>query len=98
MNFENSDYIIYIDESGDHGLENIDADYPLFVLSFCCFQIENYINNAVPKLQKFKFNSCGLQLADLTARPIGINYLKPSQDNQALMIIQQKIKSKKIFP
>ncbi len=27
-----SDYIIYVDESGDHGLKNINKDYPIFVL------------------------------------------------------------------
>jgi hypothetical protein len=27
-----SDYIVYVDESGDHGLVNIDTQYPIFVL------------------------------------------------------------------
>ena len=30
-----SDYSIYVDESGDYGLERINAEYPLFVLAFC---------------------------------------------------------------
>jgi len=30
-----SDYIIYVDESGDHGLERIDPEFPIFVLAFC---------------------------------------------------------------
>lgn len=59
MNIENSDYIIYVDESGDHGLKNIDTDYPIFVLSFCCFLIEDYVDVAVPKLQKLKFKYFG---------------------------------------
>jgi len=33
-----SDYIVYVDESGDHGLENVDPNYPLFVLAFCIFK------------------------------------------------------------
>src|SRR5690625_766062 len=53
------DYIIYVDESGDHGLQNIDPDYPVFVLSFCCFRIEHYINQAVPQMQRFKFSYFG---------------------------------------
>lgn len=53
------DFIVYVDESGDHGIESIDRDYPIFVLSFCCFRIEDYINKAVPKLQRFKFNYFG---------------------------------------
>lgn len=32
---DNSDYIIiYVDESGDHGLSSINEQYPVFVLSF----------------------------------------------------------------
>lgn len=56
---DKSDYIIYVDESGDHGLENIDGDYPVFVLSFCVFKISDYITNAVPLLQQFKFEHFG---------------------------------------
>ncbi len=29
-----SDYIVYVDESGDHGLQNLDPNYPVFVLAF----------------------------------------------------------------
>lgn len=52
-------YIVYVDESGDHGLENIDQGYPVFVLSFCCFKIDDYINKAVPRMQEFKFKHFG---------------------------------------
>lgn len=48
-----------MDESGDHGIENIDEDYPIFVLSFCCFHIDDYVNAAVPSLQRFKFKYFG---------------------------------------
>lgn len=238
------DYVVYIDESGDHGLKNVDPNYPIFVITFCCFKITEYVEQAVPELQKFKFkyfghdqivlhetdirkskepfqflrtdrglredflcdlseiikktpfvivpividknklnskyaspfnpyhlglrfgleklnelllnenqeskeislifekrgnkedkdleleflricnkneqfgykqinfgkmiyrflladkksNSCGLQLADLTARPIGLKYLKPSQENRAYEIIDSKIYGHKIFP
>jgi hypothetical protein len=43
MDNEFSDYIIFVDESGDHGLKNINKDYPIFVLTFCIFNIDNYI-------------------------------------------------------
>jgi len=33
-----SDYVIYVDESGDHTLTAIDRDYPVFVLDFCIFR------------------------------------------------------------
>ena len=32
-----SDYVVYVDESGDHSLERIDPDYPVFVLALCVF-------------------------------------------------------------
>jgi hypothetical protein len=63
MNF--SDYVIYVDESGDHSLASIDADYPLFVLSFCIFRKADYMNVVVPKLQDFKFRWFGHDLVIL---------------------------------
>jgi len=38
-----------------------------------------------------KSNSPGLQLADLVARPIGINLLKPEQPNRAYDVLRNKI-------
>jgi hypothetical protein len=38
-----------------------------------------------------KINSCGLQLADLTARPIGMHILNPGQVNRAFDIIEPKL-------
>ncbi len=35
-------------------------------------------------------NSTGLQFADLVARPIGINYLRPEQNNKAFNILREK--------
>jgi hypothetical protein len=37
-------------------------------------------------------NSCGLQLADLVARPIGIKVLRPSQANRAFDIVEKKLR------
>ena len=54
-----SDYIIYVDESGDHSLSSIDKDYPVFVLAFCIFKKESYTNHAVRKLKEFKFKHFG---------------------------------------
>lgn len=38
-----------------------------------------------------KTNSCGLQFADLTARPIGLSVLRPNQPNRAFDILQNKL-------
>lgn len=54
-----SDYIVYVDESGDHGLKTIDASYPVFVLAFCIFKKDDYLKTIVPTLQKFKFTHFG---------------------------------------
>ncbi|MCY3728612.1 MAG: DUF3800 domain-containing protein [Nitrospira sp.] len=54
-----SDYVIFVDESGDHSLESIDREYPVFVLDFCIFRKDHYTNDVVPKVQKFKFTHFG---------------------------------------
>ncbi|MFC1536858.1 DUF3800 domain-containing protein [Pseudomonadota bacterium] len=54
-----SDYIVYVDESGDHGLQNIDPSYPVFVLAFCIFHKNHYCDVVVPALKKFKFEHFG---------------------------------------
>lgn len=59
MNESFSDYIAYVDESGDHSLESIDPEYPIFVLAFCVFHKNEYINNISTAIKKFKFNHFG---------------------------------------
>jgi hypothetical protein len=54
-----SEYIVYVDESGDHGLATVDPDYPIFVLAFCIFRKEDYARLAVPRLQQLKFRYFG---------------------------------------
>jgi len=54
-----SDYIIYVDESGDHGLHNIDPNYPVFVLAFCIFHKNHYCDAVVPAWKRFKFEHFG---------------------------------------
>ncbi len=54
-----SDYIVFVDESGDHGLKNIDANYPAFVLAFCIFKKTDYATTLVSNLKYFKFKHFG---------------------------------------
>lgn len=54
-----SKYIVYVDESGDHGMETIDPHYPLFVLALCVFHKRNYSEQIVSALEKFKFKHFG---------------------------------------
>jgi hypothetical protein len=55
----NSEYIVYVDESGDHSLESIDESYPIFVLSFCVFKISDYTASTAPALRALKFELFG---------------------------------------
>lgn len=54
-----SDYIVYVDESGDHSLESIDSDYPVFVLALCVFHKRHYSEKIIPAVEKLKFNYFG---------------------------------------
>jgi hypothetical protein len=65
-----SDYIVYVDESGDHGLSSINRDYPIFVLSFCIFRKAAYATTAVPALLDFKFRHFGHDMVVLHERDI----------------------------
>lgn len=59
MGQEFSDFIVYVDESGDHSLTSIDANYPIFVLAFCIFYKDHYRTSIVPATQKLKFDYFG---------------------------------------
>lgn len=54
-----SDYIVYVDESGDHSLESINAEYPVFVLSFCIFRKDNHAQAMTPAVRALKFSTFG---------------------------------------
>lgn len=60
-----SNFIVYVDESGDHSLQNVYPEYPLFVLAFCVFYKRHYAEHVVPALEKFKFNHFGHDLVIL---------------------------------
>jgi hypothetical protein len=54
-----SDYIAYFDESGDHGLESIDPEFPVFVLCGCLFKIEHYLQRELAAFSAIKFAHFG---------------------------------------
>lgn len=60
-----SNFVVYVDESGDHGMDKLDPGYPVFVLSFCVFYKRHYSEKVIPALQKFKFNRFGHDLVVL---------------------------------
>jgi hypothetical protein len=65
-----SNFIVYVDESGDPWMGSLDPNYPLFVLAFCTFYKRHYCESVAPALQKFKFNHFGHDLITLHERDI----------------------------
>jgi len=49
-----SDYIIFADESGDHGLISIDEQFPVFALVFCIIRKDDYVRSIVSAMQHLK--------------------------------------------
>ena len=65
-----SNYIVYVDESGDHSLVSIDEGYPVFVLSFCVFQKQHYAHVITPALRMLKFETFGHDMVILHEQDI----------------------------
>lgn len=53
------DFIVYVDESGDHGLKNIDPQHPVFTLALCIVDKATYTSTIVPAFQNLKFEFFG---------------------------------------
>lgn len=65
-----SDYIVFADESGDHGLVSIDPQFPVFALIFCVFEKTRYANEVEPAFRQLKFKWFGHDAAILHEREI----------------------------
>lgn len=65
-----SDYIVFADESGDHGLVSIDPQFPVFALIFCVFEKSRYANEIEPAFRQLKFKWFGHDAAVLHEREI----------------------------
>jgi Protein of unknown function (DUF3800) len=65
-----SNFIVYVDESGDHSLGHNDQAYPIFVLAFCVFYKDNYIRNVVSAVERLKFDQFGHDIVILHEREI----------------------------
>ena len=85
-----SSYIVYVDESGDHGLQSIDKQFPVFVLAFCIFRKVDYVETAIPALEHLKFKHFGHDMVVLHEREIRkasgpFSFLVQPQRRQAFM-------------
>jgi len=65
-----SDYIVYVDESGDHSLTSIDPQYPMFVLALCVFEKVDYATSVMPAVTDLKFKYFGHDQVILHEREI----------------------------
>lgn len=65
-----SEYVIFVDESGDHGITSINPENPVFVLAFCIFKKLDYISTVKAAVTKLKFDFWGHDLAILHSHEI----------------------------
>ena len=65
-----SNFTIYVDESGDHSLESINPEYPLFVLTFCLVMKADYQTQVAPETAGFKHRWFGHEAVILHAHEI----------------------------
>ena len=69
-----SRYLAFFDECGDHSMEKIDRDFPLFVLALVVMEREAYRDQALPefngfKLRYFSHEGINLHSRDIDWRP-----------------------------
>jgi len=65
--------VLFLDESGDHSLDTIDPQYPVFVLGGCIIDMDYHENELSPRLKAYKTNLFGrddfiLHTADIVRR------------------------------
>ena len=77
--------MVFVDESGDHGLEHCDPAYPVFVLAFCIIRKSEYIDLITPAVQRFKFKHFGHDLVVLHEHEI-----KKAKGEFAFLLVPEK--------
>lgn len=65
-----SEYLVFVDESGSPTMGNIDPQYPLFVLAFFIVRKSDSVGHITPALQHFKFRHFGHDQVILHEREI----------------------------
>lgn len=65
-----SDYIIFVDESGDHGMTSINPENPIFALAFCIFKKTEYCSVVKQAITKLKLDFWGHDLVILHSHDI----------------------------
>ncbi len=83
-----SDYLVFVDESGDHGLENIDKNFPVFALAFVLIRKEDYVNQLVPEFQRLKLKYWGHDQVILHERDI-----RKEKKDFSLLMTNEKLRN-----
>jgi len=65
-----SDFVVYVDESGDATLDKINPNFPVFVLTFCVFKKSSYTHDVIPQMSELKFRTFGHDMVVLHEREI----------------------------
>jgi len=65
-----SRFIAFLDECGDHSMEKIDRDFPLFVLAAVIVERRAYIEEIIPRLNHFKLTYWDHEGINLHSRDI----------------------------
>jgi len=51
---KNSNYLVFVDESGDHYLNKYPKDFPMFVLAFVIISKDEYCDHLLPRFSRLK--------------------------------------------
>jgi hypothetical protein len=62
--------MVFLDETGDHSLDPVDKDFPVFVLAFVLCDQEQYSDKLVPAFARFKIKHVGHDGVILHSRDI----------------------------
>lgn len=79
--------IVYLDETGDHSLELVDKDFPLFALAMFICEEAIYNQKIVPAINQFKMNYFGHESVIIHSRDI-----RKAQGDFGFLTSQQKRK------
>src|SRR5437867_11843545 len=66
----NSRFLAFFDECGDHSLEKIDRDFPLFVLALVVVERDAYRDRVIPEFNRFKLSYFDHEGINLHSRDI----------------------------
>jgi len=85
-----SDYIVFADESGDHGLISVDPQFPVFAPVFCVFEKSRYVDEVEPAFRRLKLRWFGHDAAILHEREIRkqmppFDFLRSADAREAFM-------------